>query len=281
MVVNSKETQKTRDSIINKLKKQFNKTGLTFLLDADVIVKHVENTPTARGTLPAHGTIKTTISNIKSALRDGGLDDSVYDAYLKKYASEQTAKEEEQTKTPAQEKNWIDWERAVQVRNQMPEGTQKHLIASLYTMIPPARLDYTPMRWVSRKPKTTTENYIVPSSKGTHTFIINQYKTAEAHGQIVYKAGAELDKVLKAWREAHPEDTHLLMSSGQPMTPNALSQKIKDIFREYAGVPATLNILRHSYSSHIRKDELPLKEKQKIAKMMGHSTAQAELYRKL
>ena len=65
------------------------------------------------------------------------------------------------------------------------------------------------------------------------------------------------------------------------MTSNALSQTIKSIFREYAGVPATLNILRHSYSSHIRKDELPLKEKQKIAKMMGHSTTQAELYRKL
>lgn len=281
MVVNSDETRKTRDAIINKLKKQFNKTGLTFLLDADAVVKHVENTPTARGTLPKHSSIKTIISNIKSALRDAGLDDSGYDAYLKKYADEQREKVEQQTKSPAQEANWIDWERAIQVRNQMPEGTQKHLIACLYTMIPPNRLDYTPMRWVSRKPATTEENYIVASSKGTHTFVINQYKTAESMGQLVYKAGAKLDRVLKAWRDAHPEDTHLLMSNGHVMTPNALGQKVKEIFREYAGVPAGVNILRHSYASFLRKDELPLKKKQKIATQMGHSTQQAELYRKL
>jgi hypothetical protein len=282
MVVLSDETKKTRDSIIGKLQKQFNTTGLSFLSNAERIVKHIETTPTARGKLPAHSSIKTTISTIKSVLRDNDLPHSQYDEYLNKYAKEQKSTEEEQSKSQAQDKNWLEWNQVLEAVSEIPKNTQKHLIASLYTMIPPNRLDYTPMRWKnSRKPKTTDENYIVVSKSGKHTFVINKYKTAESYGQITYKATPELDAVLNEWRLNHPDDDYLLMTKSEPMTANALGQAVREIFKQYAGIPATVNILRHSYDTHIRKDELPLKTKQKIAKQMGHSVKQAELYRKI
>jgi hypothetical protein len=281
MTITSAETRKTYQTILGRLQKAFNSKDLGFLQYAVEVLHHIRTMPSARGKPLAQSSIKTYLSAIIAILRDADLPiPELYKEAFAEYATEQKKQEESQIKTESQESKWMDWETIQSSVDKIPANTKKHLIASLYTKIPPARLDYTPMKWVKRIPADQSINYIRETKQG-FTFVINQYKTKETYGTNAYKASPELNAILRAWRDAHPTDEYLLMSGDSPMTPNALSQAIRDIFLEYTGTPVTLNILRHSFASYMRRDELPYAEKKHIAKLMGHSTLQAELYRKL
>ena len=269
------ETAKTRNAIIGKLQKQFNTTGLDFLQNAKVVINHIKTTRTTKGTLPAHSSIKTILANIKATLRDAKLPTpEAYNIEFNKYAQEQQVMTESQTKTEVQCKNWKNWSEVVSLKKAFDISSRDYLIYCLYTMNPPTRLDYTPMKWVGGNRADTSINYIITHRDGTHTFVINQYKTAKTYGQIKFKATAELDTVLNNWRGMHQSDEFLLMSDGKAISPNALSQAITRIFG------CSLNILRHAYITYMREGELKFNDKKQIASIMGHSPEMQELYRK-
>jgi hypothetical protein len=270
------ETSKTRSAIIGKLQKQFNTTGLDFLQNAKVVINHIKTTPTTKGTLPAHSSIKTILANIKATLRDAKLPTpDLYTSEFNKYAQEQQVMTEAQTKTEVQCKNWKDWNSVASLKSKFDLNSRDYLIYALYTMNPPTRLDYTPMKWVGGNRLDKTINYIITHRDGTHTFVINQYKTAKTYGQIKFKATPELDEVLNNWRGMHQSDEFLLMSDREAISPNALGQAITRIFG------CSLNILRHAYISHVRDGELSYNEKKELASKMGHSPEMQELYRKI
>jgi integrase len=64
----------------------------------------------------------------------------------------------------------------------------------------------------------------------------------------------------------------------EPLTSHELGQCIPRIFERLEQPPATLNILRHSFITHMREGEMPLLEKKRLAERMGHSLTQAEKY---
>ena len=270
------ETAKTRNAIISKLQKQFGTTKLDFLQNANLVIHHIKTTPTTKGTLPAHSSIKTILANIKATLRDAKLPTpEAYNTEFNKYAQEQQVMTEAQTKTEVQCKNWKNWSEVVSLKKEFDISSRDYLIYALYTMNAPTRLDYTPMKWVGGNRADTSINYIITHRDGTHTFVINQYKTAKTYGQIKFKATPELDEVLNNWRGMHQSDEFLLMSDGEAISSNALGQAITRIFG------CSLNILRHAYISHVREGELSYNEKKDLASKMGHNPTMQELYRKI
>jgi integrase len=199
--------------------------------------------------------------------------------------------EEKQELTEAEKSKWLCWSCIVQTRDKIGEDYKKdgkwrtfqdYLIVCLYTMMPPERLDYTPMKFVAEMPTDTEHNYCVLTDMKA-TFILNNYKTYKSKGQALYDAPYELMPVLHAWRKINKSEWLLVKKTNktEPLPSHELGQVIPRIFERENKIPATLNILRHSFITDMREGEMPLLEKKRLANRMGHSLAQAEKYLRL
>ena len=69
----------------------------------------------------------------------------------------------------------------------------------------------------------------------------------------------------------------LLNSRGKALTSNGLSKFLLNKVYESTGKKVSANMLRHIFLSDMYKGETPLSEKKRIAQLMNHSLATAEL----
>ena len=78
------------------------------------------------------------------------------------------------------------------------------------------------------------------------------------------------------------DDEYLLIgANGLPMQPWELGQTIIKTFEKHSGKSVGVNILRHSYDSWLRRNELTYKQSQTLANQMMHSQSMSHLYRRL
>jgi len=296
MVVVSEKTKKTYDTIISALQTAFNDTTLDLFLDADKVINYLETTPTKKtGKVPAKSSLKTYFIAIKSTLKDDPKFAEVikkYDEKMMSFAKESAEEDDKQELSAEEQKKWLCWTCIVDIANQTRETYEKdktwrnfqyHLIICLYTMLPPVRLDYSPMIFTDVMPKEDDGiNYCV--LKGDKcTFILNSFKTKRSKGQLIYDAPENLVKVLQEWRKLNHTKWLLrsIADDEEPMTTERLGVVIPYICNKYTGIPATLNIFRHSLISHLREGEMSLLDKRELARIMGHSTTMSELYRRI
>lgn len=271
--------------------------GYDFLLNFPAVENWIETNNTKKTKKPlSRNSQKTYFVGVKSTLRD--LKDSKFDEVMKLYdakilglAGEIVKQEEKQELTEAEKSKWLCWSCIVQTRDKIGEDYKKdgkwrtfqdYLIVCLYTMMPPERLDYTPMKFVAEMPTDTEHNYCVLTDMKA-TFILNNYKTFKSKGQALYDAPYELMPVLHAWRKINKSEWLLVKKTNkaEPLPSHELGQVIPRIFERENKIPATLNILRHSFITDMREGEMPLLEKKRLANRMGHSLAQAEKYLRL
>jgi hypothetical protein len=270
---------------------------LLFLLKYEEVSNWLETHISKKTKKPiSHASLKTYYASIKSVIKNL-QDDRFKEAleyYTKKFIEYTTLvnnSTQEQTLTEAEKKKWLCWECIVSVRNMLLQNYkenpdvkrfQEYLILCLYTYLPPTRLDYSPMKFVNIMPSSKDYNYCVLTSTGA-TFIINHYKTARTYGQLVYQAQEELYYILLQWKNMNSSEWLLTQSVDQslPLTSHELGKIITKIFTREMNIPATLNIIRHAYATHIHKGEPSLSTKKATAKIMGHSLGMAELYRRI
>ena len=157
---------------------------------------------------------------------------------------------------------------------------QEKLLIALYTMRPPARADYTPMKIVKKKPSKLEDNtnYLVWNT--VPYFIFHAYKTHKTYGDLKFKIMADLKRVLASWIKDHPEAVYLLQDgSNQPWTANHLSKAVQDIFQKYHGLATGITALRHSYLTEYYTDTPAILTMEKVGREMMHSIAVGQQYR--
>lgn len=100
------------------------------------------------------------------------------------------------------------------------------------------------------------------------------------HKPAVYDAPPVLFAVLEEWRKLNKSEWLIVKKNSptEPMSSHELGQTIQRILERETNTPATLNIIRHAYITHLRQGEMPLLEKKRIADRMGHSLSMAEKY---
>lgn len=291
MVVGSDITASNYAGMIGNIRSGLGeKEGTDFLLNTARVVKWLEENPTKKTKKPlSANSIKTYLVAIKSTLRDTNDDKfadvmKVYDAKMLEYKKRLDAHEEKQELTEVERKKWVCWSCVLETRDKLKDSEdwksyQDYVILCLYTMMPPERLDYAPMRVVNDLPTNTDGNYCVIGEMKA-TFVLNAYKTAKSKGQAIYDAPPELFTILKRWRTMNTSDWLLVKKTAptEPLTSHELGQCIPRIFERLGQPCATLNILRHSFLTHMREGEMPLLEKKRLAERMGHSLVQAEKY---
>lgn len=215
-----------------------------------------------------------------NALRKEYPDNKEFIAEMQKRSKKWKDMDESQQPTEAQIAKYVSWAGILEFRDQYHEEMtplQRMLIA-LYTYIPPVRLDFTPMRIVSRKPVKMEDgmNYYVRSK--VPYFIFHSYKTHGHYGDKVVKAPKKLQAEIDAYVPA--TNTYLLQDeTGAPWQEARLSQNVSRIFKQFHNLNTGVSMFRHSYATKFHAGQLPLAVIKKTASAMMHGPLQSMTYR--
>ena len=215
-----------------------------------------------------------------TALRKVYPDNKVFKDEMIKRRVDYKKLDRAQEPTEKQKAKFIPWGDIITLRDQFWEGmseTEKLLI-SLYTMIPPARADYTPMKIVGRKPKKLEDgiNYLVLRPKTAH-FLFHAFKNHKTIGDRYVPVPNKLLKVIQA--NVTPDSKYLLEHDGEPWTEAQLGDGVRKIFQRYLDMNTGISMIRHAYATQIHAGEKSMKENEKIAHSMMHSPDMSQAYR--
>jgi len=230
----------------------------------------------------------------------------IYDkvnAILIKKNNDYNETKQRQIKTPKEELNWIELDviktfikdnekRYIKIYKSMPSvdnylNLQKFLIMRLYTDIPPRRLCYSDMIYrplVDFEKLTSDElkrnNYFaLPNSdrskkKGIFFFGSDNTKSKDttAGDGVKVEIPDGIMKLINLIRYNVMFDRYLLYNTKmQKLNKNSLSKLIQSIFMEFFNKKVGASMLRKIYISDYFKNDIPLLERKRIAKIMNHS----------
>jgi len=148
---------------------------------------------------------------------------------------------------------------------------QNYLISALYLLLPPIRLDYSPMEIISNKDQIKEgKNYLLNKSRNTKDFIIQDFKNVKSHGEQKIRVPKMLNSIINLWLKYKPDDNNFLYNNrGGVLSSNGLGKAISKAFSP-TGKNINLGMLRKIYiSENVNIDEI--KKAEKLAAEMMHS----------
>lgn len=194
-----------------------------------------------------------------------------------------------QEKTPEQQDNWIEWTDVIKryqsfekevaplwklKPDELSKGNYNKLkmfvLLSCYVLIPPRRaLDYTSFKIRNYNP--TKDNYM----KGKK-FYFNNYKTAKTYGMNEVDINPKLFSIIKKWIAINPSD--YLITGNNDKYKAISAPQLTNMLNTFFNKRVSVNILRHSFLTHLYKDMPDLKDMKERASDMGHDLSQALEY---
>ena len=186
-------------------------------------------------------------------------------------------------KTETQEKNWVSLAELLKITRALirnSPASQNTMIAALYSMQEPVRLDFYDMEIVTPKQERSDDkNYLIITNRSKKTFIFNDFKTSRKYGTVAIPVNKELNKVINKFLKLNPDRKYLLQGKdGKPLSRNNLGKMITKIFAS-TGKQVSLNIIRHVYVSE-NVDVGAIKKSKEIAKNMMHGQDEQLQYAK-
>jgi hypothetical protein len=199
--------------------------------------------------------------------------------------------------TENDKRKWVSWDKIMDLQKKLgkvanatktPYDYLKYLIVSLYTLMPPKRLEYAEMMITSKKDydkfsQDTKDNRIL--------YVGNTKKPFFSFGKHLVKRGTEtrtfeiptkLNNIIKTYIKLYTQNhsnNPPIFITGNAMTTNALSKRIEKIFNEngFPNIGATM--LRKIYLSYHPTNvakQTQDKEMKDIADKMGHTIYQQQ-----
>lgn len=226
------------------------------------------------------------LSSILVLLSAVGEKDSIRKIYADKLlelTEEMKVELAKNNKTETQEKNWVSMAELKKITKALirnSPASQNTMIAALYSLQAPTRLDFYDMEIVGPKDeRSDNKNYLIITNRSKKTFIFNDYKTSRHHGTVVLPVNKEINTVINKFLKLNPERKYLLQGKdGLPLSRNNLGKIITKIFAS-TGKKVSLNIIRHVYISE-NVDIKKIKEQNDLASAMMHSSGQQLEYAK-
>jgi hypothetical protein len=214
-----------------------------------------------------------------------------------------------QKKTKTQEKNWIEYEKLIEIVNKIGDEVKYEGIPGAktddldknelrllqdYVMLRtyleyPLRNDFAETAVVSQskyrkiqKTEREKNNYLV-KDKGKLFFQINAFKNKSKIGAKRFEISQTLAKLIKLWLK-HNKSGYFLVKSDmvRPMNPNDITKAMNRIFIKRAdGKKISTSMLRHIIISYETRGEKTLSEKDGAEDRFMHSKTMRDLYRKV
>ena len=167
-------------------------------------------------------------------------------------------------------------EAGLKIMNNEAVPLPHRILAGMSSQLNPVRLDYVNL---PINPKDRKGNHIVLNGPQNSVVIINVHKTTKVllkvfgDGSLCRTLTPEIYALVKQWYENN-EDTLLL-----EMPSNTGGKLLTRLFQKHSNLHVTQNTIRHCYITKARAGDRPLAVVAKIARDLGHSVAQNELYR--
>lgn len=270
---------------ITTICRAFNSQSLEILKEHGRVITWIESLDKSHNTKKIYYiALVSTLKRLADPTFAGAL--SAYKA--KQDAYNQVVKEqmERQEMSAREEENFLAWPEVLKTREAARQDAkdlmtyQDYVLVCLYTYLPPIRLDYSPMAVVQEEPTAKAGNYLLVLPAGL-TFILNDYKTSKRYGQKRTPVPKELERILRDWLDVNPSGWLLCNSDGEPLSEKALGSRLSQVFKKFSGKSVSVNLLRHSFVSWLRRNEKPLLKHKEIAGLMGHSLEMNALYRRI
>lgn len=270
--------------------KQFKADNLEWLRDVNKITKFINTRWTTTTTKNAYiNAITSILARVPSFEEEHKLYSSLNSKLIKKT---QTMKENN-VLSDKELKNILSWKKILSLGSHIKDPRDK-LIYSMYTEIPPRRLDdYRLMKIVRNRNQKFVDNlpkdfnYIYLDKKDIPKYmIINKYKTASTYGSYKASVPTKLGKIIQNYVKKYQlKNCDFLFSQEENCkvyTPGAFSAVVTDVFKNVTGKNLGVDLLRVSFISFIYSQRISTAEKNKIAIAMGHSRETAEnIYNKI
>lgn len=233
---------------------------------------------------------KNYTTNIKTG-KYQKLDDKVLEKYgkrMKEISEKNNKSDKSGLMNGNQKEKMIPWKEIIDIRdriNKEKPNSLESVIVSLYSMVPPRRLDYANFVWIDEYDHDDFDedddtNYCVFTGKKMY-FIFNSFKTVATEGVLSYDAPKSLMKIILGYVNKNKiKSGKLLLGISQETN---LSTKIKSIFEKYSeGSGFSCQLLRHMFCSYvyINNPKFGFDKWEKISQLMSHSHRTHMLYSK-
>ena len=178
---------------------------------------------------------------------------------------------------------------------QKKKNIYKWLLLSLYLgdgdAHPPRRSkDYYLMKIIQPFKNDTMEdinkkisndfNYLVLKNRFIKPrFIFNNYKTVNKYGRQDVPLSRKMNSKMNKYMRYGVHSEWLLPAFTDPkkhIAPNTFTSFISHIFKDTIGKNISTQLIRTIYDTHKYKDNVPILEAEKTAKLMGHSIGTAQ-----
>ena len=288
----SPKTLVTYNRLLNELRTKFDAPAndLKFAKKTTEIIAYVESLDKSYASKKLYyAVLVSVLRDLKigrtKLLRDA---EEIYRAKMVEYNNRLSEIAQQQSMTPREIAIWNSWEEILEAYTKLKADAeanltnkklyQQYVILSLYTLIPPLRCDYSPVR-ITYTEDAQKDNKIHVDISGA-TFILHNYKTAKQYGvqRIVFPHA--LEAILRHWLTL--ETSGFLFSvKGKPASESWLSSQVRNILQRLTGKATGIAILRHSYITYMRQGEAPVIAQQSLANSMLHSNSMSQLYRRI
>jgi hypothetical protein len=257
--------------------KKLEEAGLEIKDEPQKVVEYLHNR------YEKYNTRKSFLSAIFSTYDDKSTIPKLYKEAIQAEFKLQKDKEEAQELTPEQEANYLPWTDILAVQKKLASKKDKtghewleYLVVSLYTLTSPVRADYAAMI-VRNRPHTSKIENVFLNILNPY-FVFNQYKTAKTYEQVKILVPKPLVEVITEWFEYIKQIPEYIL--GRKYTPVFLSGFVRDTFKKHTGKHVGINILRHSYLTHMNNEGKlrSIKDKTEIARQMLHSVGTQSKY---
>ena len=274
-------SETSQKKYLQKLNYLFDRTDVDGLLD---LLNSFENVNSRISYFTAVIGSRKHSQTFARALQDNF--ESINNAYVELLASnKETIKTE--VKSEREKAAWVDWKDILKQTPKAPKSnevmTQEQVLLAMYTLIPPVRLDYHALSIVQH-PATTQGNYLSINNKNKMTLILTEYKTSETYGDATIVLPVRLCKIINNYLESFPKKKYLFSPKNSLEKPFKSAETfgvyIRDTLKAIFEKPLGIDILRHSYITWLKRNDVSLAKKKKAAMVMGHSLETQEAYRK-
>jgi hypothetical protein len=254
---------------------------------------HVNGQMILSSTIPDESK-KTYLTAILTFLRTSGLKTTNKALFLEWYSYYErisdiiTFRVKNNIPTERQEKNAVDWQYVIKVRDSLPYGSMPHLVLSLYSYVPPRRqMDYMALRIYNKADEIIPLNHnhlhLYSNKYNAPYMYIHNFKGSEHRKKKFFnkEIPTELVKVIKASMRKQPRDYLFAKADGTPYEiVNSFTQFSNRILKRiFNNEGMTVNVLRHSFATYSSTiPNITVGEREKNAIKMGHSLKKALEY---
>jgi hypothetical protein len=207
-----------------------------------------------------------------------------YQDELDRLSGERKVSSKSQVLSERQKPNFVPFPELAAVQRQLRDKQEKsdtdwrdYLIASLYTLQPPVRLDYGQVEVFGKRSLDRKGNELIWGQKSKPPyFVFRVYKTAKTYGAVEVKVSPAMAGVITDWF-AHLGDKPPKYLLGRAVEPADLHDMVRHAFRS-TKKDIGVNLLRHAYITEFMKSPHTIKEREELAMKMLHDKETQEKY---